>query len=133
MCGKATSYGTFGKNGVFAQIGNIGEGIFGSAGVDTSGWKYKTSDLTNQAWGGKSLAEINADQIAAQERRAELVRETLRGPAAPEKSAMEIYDAAGVRDRRRRAALMGISQLRTPSGPGTASGGGYSGVGGGLY
>lgn len=53
--------------------------------------------------------------------------------AAPEKSAMEIYDAAGVRDRRRRAALMGISQLRTPSGPGTASGGGYSGVGGGLY
>lgn len=53
--------------------------------------------------------------------------------AAPEKSAMEIYDAEGVRNRRRAAALMGINQLRTPSGPGTASGGSYSGASGGTY
>ena len=133
MCGKATSYGTFGSKGVFAQIGRVGEDLFGQAGVDTSGWKYKTSDLTNQAWGGKSLDEINADMDARAALKAELLKETLKGPAAPEKSAMEIYDAAEVRNRRRRAALMGINQLRTPSGPGTASGGYGHGVGGATY
>lgn len=74
-----------------------------------------------------------AREIAAKERQAMFLAETMKGPAAPEKSAMEIYDAEGVRNRRRAAALMGINQLRTPSGPGTASGGAYSGVSGGLY
>ena len=93
-----------------------------------------SGDLVSKIAGQPTLEEREA-RIAAdrQKKAAMFTSETLRGPAAPEKSAMEIYDAAGVRDRRRRAALMGISQLRTPSGPGTASGGGYSGVGGGLY
>lgn len=93
-----------------------------------------SGDLVSKIAGQPTLDEREA-RIAAdrQKKAAMFTAETLRGPAAPEKSAMEVYDAAGVRDRRRRAALMGISQLRTPSGPGTASGGGYSGVGGGLY
>lgn len=50
-------------------------------------------------------------------------------PAAPEKTAMQIGDPIEIRNRRRQAVLLGINQLRTPSGPGIATGGGnYSGA-----
>lgn len=48
-------------------------------------------------------------------------------PLAPEKTAMLVEPNAELRNRRRRAAMYGVSQLRVP-GPGAASGGGYSGA-----
>lgn len=93
-----------------------------------------SGNLVSKVAGEPTLDERQAEQEASRKRKAAMfLAETMKGPAAPEKSVMEIYDAEGVRNRRRRAALMGLSQLRTPSGPGTASGGSYSGVSGGLY
>ena len=84
--------------------------------------------------GRETLDEINEKKEQAEaDRKAGYLAATLRGPDAPEKSAIELYDANEVRNRRRRAALMGVSQLRTPSGPGTSSGGAAGGVGSAMY
>lgn len=85
---------------------------------------------TVDSWFGVAQREAKREGDRIEGR---LYWQSLQKTEAPEKSAMEIYDAAEVRNRRRRAALLGIQQLRTPSGPGTATGGGYSGVGGGMY
>lgn len=53
-------------------------------------------------------------------------------PQAPEKSAMMIETNADIRDRQRKAALFGASQLKI-HGPGIASGGGFGGANAPLY
>lgn len=122
MCGKGGGkfydYMIFGSRGAFAQIGSWGEGIFSSAGVDTSGWKGRTTDLTAQAWNQRTDAEIAAD---AQRRQAFLLRKAdtaARTNADPTKSAGAINPASEIANRRRKALLDARRSLTPQSGLG---------------
>lgn len=127
-----------------------GKGSMGKAlgGIDlTPSWSNPSQSTVDKwmstYWGlhalggstGMELSGINrrAESKARHKQQNQLAWQKLQVVEAPEKTAMEVFDAEGVRDRRRKAALMGINQLRTPSGPGTASGGSYSGASGGTY
>lgn len=62
--------------------------------------------------------------------RAKAVEASLKpnaAPEAPEEVASVVNPAEDIRNKRRKAILMGSSQLRSP-GPGIASGGGYAGA-----
>lgn len=72
-------------------------------------------------------------RAAAEVERQERYLKQQYDPLPPEKSLMQIDDAAEVRDRRRRAVLLGIDQLKTGSGHGVATGGNYSGASAGMY
>lgn len=91
-----------------------------------------SGDLVSSVAGSPTLDERHAqDRRAATERQAAFLKQQYE-PAAPEKSAMEIGMNEDVRNRRRRAVLLGVGQLENP-GPGGATGGGYGGASTPLY
>lgn len=92
---------------------------------------YLGGGLIRSAHGLDRREKERADKAAAEQ---EAYLKMQYAPLAPEKTAMEIGDAIEIRDRRRRAVLLGINLLKSPPGPGIATGGGsYSTVSGSLY
>lgn len=84
--------------------------------------------------GGGALADVQGltrrDELRANriENNALAYQKQQYAPAAPEKTLASVEMNADVRDKRRRAALLGTDQLRTAAGPGVATGGGYGGA-----
>ncbi len=139
MCGKVGP-----KTKMFALGGFSPTGL-------AAGWQGLSDDTKNKymdtyaglhyvgagnirKYGGVDKYNEKQEKLAEQEQQSYL--DMQYAPLAPDKTAMEIGAPQEIRDKRRQAALMGINQLRTLSGPGVGTGspgtGTYYGVGGGL-
>lgn len=155
MCNKH-ALDKFAKGGVYSNIGAMFGGPLGAmTGADIGFRGINPLDIHSQGWSGLNKDVVFAvdpaglglgakvgqlaggvtgqnkrDRAAAanDDRRAQAdLKLRLQGPDAPQESASLLDPNAAVRDSRRRAALLGISQLKIP-GPGVATGGGFGGA-----